>query len=70
VAHRIHDVADRGDHELGLLELDVVATLPADDVPAVRHERGELVLDDLPQPLVRFVDARRPEASCMCRERT
>src|SRR5438477_8057632 len=58
IAHTRDDGADRLDDELGLLVLDVVATLACDEVPAVWHERGELVLQRLPEPLVCLVDTR------------
>ena len=48
VVHRLDDVSDGSRHEPGLIMLDVVAAPPGDHVPAVRHERGELVLQRLP----------------------
>jgi len=48
----LDDVSDRGDHELGLLVLDVVAALLGGDVLAVWDEPGELVLELSPQAFV------------------
>jgi hypothetical protein len=53
VAYGLDDVSDRGDHELGLLVLDVVAALLGDDVLAVWDKPGELVLELSPQAFIR-----------------
>src|SRR6266487_769734 len=49
VAHSLDDLPDGVDHELGLVVLDDVAAPLGDDMLAVRHECGELVLQRLPQ---------------------
>src|SRR5919204_259814 len=57
IAHAFDDGPDRVDHEFWLGMLDVVAALGCDDVPAVWQECGQLVLQRLPETLVRPVDA-------------
>src|SRR6266516_2757489 len=52
VVYGLDDVSDCGDHELGLLVLDVVAALLRDGVLAVSDKPGELVLELSPQAFV------------------
>src|SRR5215217_7663159 len=65
IAHRGHDIEDRRHHEFGLLLVDVVPAALGDDVPAVRHEPGDLLLQ-VPQESL-FRRDRPARRALLCR---